>query len=430
MEFATYADAVAYIHGMPRLRPNNGRVELQQLLAELGHPEKHGQFVHVTGTNGKGSTTCAIAHILHASGLHVGMFTSPFIDRFNERIQIDGEPIADETLRVLMCKVATAIAHLQAHTPGLIVKEFEVDTALGLLAFAEADVDVAVVEVGIGGEHDSTNVIMPEVAVITNVALDHVALLGGSLESIAHEKSGIIKSGVPVVTGPLVQSAAAIVRDRAKQTGSKEYVFGRDFAAKGKPNARIFGSSLDYTDADGPINKLEFPLLGDYQVQNAAVAVQAARVFATRTGRELTDTQVRTGLAAATWPARLERIKTDPTIVIDGGHNPDGLGHALKAVKALRYPQVTIIAGILVDKALPEMMSQLRATGADVILTTVPDNPRAASEADYHAAGGTWRVMEWHDALIDAIYSNTDGLILIIGSLYLASAVRQELVPQ
>lgn len=428
MKFATYEDALTYIHSMPRMRATSGRAELHALLAKLGNPERVGRFIHVTGTNGKGSTTNAIAHILLASGLHVGMFTSPFINRFNERVQIDGVPIADETLRSLMDEIATAIEELQAVDPEFILKEFEVDTALGLLAFARSGVDVAVVEVGIGGEHDSTNVLTPEVAVVTNVALDHVAMLGGSLESIATEKAGIIKPGAAAILGPLPKSAHAIMLARAGVIGVQPEVFGKQFTAQGHVNARIFGETFDYEDEDGAITKLTFPLLGQYQVANAAIAVRAARVFAARINHDLPNTAIRTGLAAATWPARLELISEEPNIVIDGGHNPDGLANALTAIKQLHVPQLTIIAGILADKALPEMMTLLKKSGADVILTVVPDNPRAAQPEDYQRAGASdWPVMEWRDALVDAIYANMDGLILVIGSLYLAAAVRQTL---
>ncbi len=429
MAFATYDDALAYIHGLPRLRPNNGRTELHMLLAAVGHPERQGHFIHVTGTNGKGSTTNAIAHILQAGGLHVGMFTSPFINRFNERIQIDGEPISDDEITTLAGEVATAITTLQEQNADFIIKEFEFVTTMGFLAFARAGLDVSVIEVGIGGMHDSTNVITPEVAVIVNVALDHMELLGDTIAAIAREKAGIIKPGVPVVTGPLTADAEEVVEEVAAQQESNVLVYGLDFEAHGRPNAKIFGETLDYLDADGPISKLNFPLIGDYQVVNAAIAIRAARLYAARMDVSLSDRQIGTGLAQASWPARLERISEEPTIVLDGGHNPDGLGHALAAIRALKYPQVTIIAGILADKALPEMLKQLRQMDADVILTAVPGTPRAATAADYEAAGsGDWRVMDWHDALVDAIYSNTEGVILVIGSLYLASAVRQELL--
>ncbi|WP_230678523.1 bifunctional folylpolyglutamate synthase/dihydrofolate synthase [Lacticaseibacillus zhaodongensis] len=429
MEFASYAAALSHVHGLPRFKRSNSRDEEKLVLKQLGHPEQQGHFIHVTGTNGKGSTSNAIAHMLLRAGCTVGLYTSPFIMRFNERIQIDNQPVSDEVIRRAAGTVATAIEQLQGDHPGLFLKEFEFVTCMGFVIFAQAPVDVAVIEVGIGGTHDSTNVITPDVAVISNVAMDHMAQLGNTLTAIATEKSGIIKPGVPAVTGKLPAEAATVVAARVQECGSPLYRFGEEFSAKGHADAKLFGEKFTYQDEGGKLTSLEFPLLGSYQVQNAAVAIKAAKLYAAKQDLPLTAADIRHGLAASHWPVRMERVSSEPLIVLDGAHNPDGVSHALASIRNFDYEHVTLIVGILADKAMDKMLKSIAATGAEVFLVQVPDNPRAATEADYRAAGADpqWRFCDWHDALADSIREHPQGLTLILGSLYLASAVRQEL---
>lgn len=429
MEFTSYDAALAHIHGLPRLKRSNSRAELKQVLAALDHPERVGQYVHVTGTNGKGSTSNAIAHILQASGCTVGLFTSPFIMRFNERIQVDNVPVSDKQIRVAAGRVQTAIDQLRATQPDLALKEFEFLTCMAFLLFAAAGTDVNVVEVGIGGEHDSTNVLTPLVSVITNVALDHMEILGNTIAKIATEKAGIIKPGARVVLGALPEEARLPILTHAFLNGSPVDAFGEEFNATGKPDAASFGERVTYIDDAGQLKDLFFPLLGDYQVVNAAVAIRAAKRFAEAASWPLTNAEIKRGLAASSWPVRLERVSESPLLVLDGAHNPDGLGHVLAQLRRLRLTDVTIIAGILADKSLPEMLGQLKQSGARIVLTTVPHNPRAASVDDYAAAGNTeWPVLDWHDALAATLQTYGDDPVIILGSLYLAAAVRQELL--
>lgn len=430
MEFASYAEALTHIHSLPRLKRSNTRAELRAVLAHLGHPEQQGHFVHVTGTNGKGSTSNAIAHILQAFGATVGLFTSPFIMCFNERIQIDGRPVSDEDIRRAAGQVQTAIDDLRVQEQAFALKEFEFVTCMCFLIFADRGVDLAVIEVGIGGTHDSTNVIMPEVSVLTNVALDHTDILGDTVAEIAHEKAGIIKPGVAVVIGKLPEDARREVITRVQTVGAASLAeFGQDFTATGTPDAQSFSEHLVYRDADGKLSGLEFPLIGSYQAQNAAVAIQASKHMAQRLQLPLTNADIKRGLAAASWPVRMERVSTEPLIVLDGAHNPNGIAAALSTLQRVQAESVTLIVGILADKALGQMLAQLADFGARVILVPVPDNPRAATAADYKAAGASdWPVMDWHEALAYTLHEEPDSMIVIMGSLYLASAVRQELL--
>jgi dihydrofolate synthase/folylpolyglutamate synthase len=430
VEFASYAEALTHIHSLPRLKHSNTRAELRAVLAHLGHPERQCHFVHVTGTNGKGSTSNAIAHILQASGATVGLFTSPFIMRFNERIQIDGRPVSDEDIRRAAGQVQTAIDDLRVQEQAFALKEFEFVTCMCFLIFADRGVDLAVIEVGIGGTHDSTNVIMPEVSVLINVALDHTDILGDTVAEIAHEKAGIIKPGVAVVIGKLPEDARREVIARVQTVGAASLAeFGQDFTATGTPDAQSFSEHLVYRDADGKLSGLEFPLIGSYQAQNAAVAIQASKQMAQRLQLPLTNADIKRGLAAASWPVRMERISTEPLIVLDGAHNPNGIAAALSTLRRVQADSVTLIVGILADKAMGQMLAQLADFGARVILVPVPNNPRAATAADYKAAGASdWPVMDWHEALAYTLHEEPDSMIVIMGSLYLASAVRQELL--
>ncbi|WP_225047130.1 bifunctional folylpolyglutamate synthase/dihydrofolate synthase [Lacticaseibacillus kribbianus] len=423
----TYDEALAAIHGMPRLAKTGGHERIEALLAALGNPQ-HGRYVHVTGTNGKGSVANAIAHMLAAAGLEVGLYTSPFIMRFNERIQVSGHPIPDADLVAAYDAAAAALAKLQAVRSDFAVTEFEFITALAFWYFAERGVDVAVIEVGIGGDTDSTNVIDPLVSVITSVGLDHAKLLGNTLTSVATHKAGIIKPGRPVVTAALPTEAADVVAARVAQTKSRWLTADTDFAASHATLAG-WGQRFDYRDADGRLPQLTIPLVGPYQVHNAAVAIQAAKLAAKALGVPLSAAAIRRGLAESTWPARMERLSQEPLIVIDGAHNPQGVRSLVAALNQVfgRQP-LTLIVGVLADKDVRTMLNLLEQTRFRLWLVPVPDNPRATVAADYPADARLRVFADWQTALGAHLAEYPDEPVVIAGSLYLASAVRQTLL--
>ncbi|WP_262314733.1 bifunctional folylpolyglutamate synthase/dihydrofolate synthase [Lacticaseibacillus parakribbianus] len=423
----TYSQAVAAIHALPRLAKSGGHERITALLAALGDPQR-GRYVHVTGTNGKGSVANAIAHMLSATGLTVGLFTSPFIMRFNERIAIDGQPIADADLALAYDAGAAALKRLQAQQPGFGVTEFEFITAIAFWFFAEQRVDVAVIEVGIGGDTDSTNVIDPLVSVITSVGLDHAKLLGNTLTSVATHKAGIIKPNRPVVTAALPAAAAAVVAARAQATGSRWLLEDRDFAV-GQAKLDGWGQRFDYRDADGRLGDLRIPLVGPYQVQNAGVAIRAAKLAASALGVPLPAAAVRRGLAQSTWPARMEQLSADPLIVIDGAHNPQGIQSLIDALHQVfgRGP-LTLIIGALADKDVKTMLSLLERTSFRLWLVPVPDNPRATALGDYPDQARLATFADWQSALAAHLADYRDEPVVIAGSLYLAAAVRQTLL--
>ncbi|TLQ50273.1 bifunctional folylpolyglutamate synthase/dihydrofolate synthase [Lacticaseibacillus casei] len=422
-----YSESVAYIHSFPRLAKTGDHRRILTLLHALGDPQKEGHYIHITGTNGKGSTANAIAHVLEAGGLKVGLFTSPFIMRFNERMMIDHKPIPDDELVQAVAVARAALDDLRTAQPDFNVTEFEFVTALAFWYFRQRRVDVAVIEVGIGGDTDSTNVITPVVSVLTEVALDHQKLLGNTIAAIATHKAGIIKPGVPVVTGDLVPEAAAVVAAKTQSTGSQWFRFGRDFTV---PKAKLhgWGQRLAYQDEDGSLADLTVPLVGDYQQRNMAIAIKTAKIYAQVTDWPLTARDIRQGLAASRWPARLEKISDSPFIVLDGAHNPDGIKGLVVALHELFSGPVTVIAGILADKDYASMADMLTRAFATVYLVPVPGTPRALPEAGYQRLHEGQLKNSWQAALAASLDADPDQPIVITGSLYLAAAARQTLL--
>lgn len=421
-----YQTSVQYIHHLPRLAKDGSLDRINTLLGELGHPEFGQAYIHVTGTNGKGSVANAIAHILEASGKTVGLFTSPFIMRFNERFMIDHQQIPDAVLAVQTTAVAQALASLQAADPAFVVTEFEFITALALRYFHMAHVDVAVIEVGIGGKEDSTNVILPQVAVITGVAMDHQALLGNSIESIATHKAGIIKPGVVAVTGELPAAALEVVAKRVAQTHSPWQRIGEDFTA-GAASVFDWGQRFDYQGAAGVIKAVTIPLMGTYQPGNFAVAIQAAQAFCAQAHWPLSEQEIRQGVSASKWPGRMEKLSDKPLIILDGAHNPQGVNGLIATVHELfgKTP-VTVIAGVLKDKDVTTMVDALGHSEHRLWLVPVPDTPRATQADDYPQ--GVVHYPDWQTALSRYMHEFADEPLIITGSLYLVAAVRQTLL--
>ena len=331
-----------------------------------GRPHKRLRFVHVAGTNGKGSTAAMLASCLQAAGYRVGLFTSPFINRFNERIQVDGQQIPDEELVQLVERVQPA-ADAMTDVP----TEFEIITALGMLYFARKQCDIVVLEVGLGGTLDSTNVIEnPECAVITALGMDHVRELGPTLADIAAAKAGIIKPGCPVVSyGGVPEADAVIRRVAAEQNAPLTEV---DFH-----KLQIDGGDLDAVtfDFDG-LDGVHLPLIGSYQPRNAAVAITTLRVLRAK-GWNVPESAIRTGLETVQWPGRFELLRHAPAFLLDGSHNAHGMRATVQSLKD-RFPgeKFVFLVSIMADKDVDEML-QLLAPLAKQFVTVAAHTPRA-----------------------------------------------------
>ena len=360
----TLDEALYYIHSVCWKGSVPGLERISALLDKMGHPERKLKFIHVTGTNGKGSTCAMLANMFTKAGYKTGLYTSPYLIRFNERIQIDGVQIPDEEV----CRITEYIKPL-ADSVFEQPTEFEMVTALGFEYFARQGCDLVVCEVGMGGEFDATNVILPpEVAVICNIGLDHTEVLGDTLEKIAATKSGIIKSGCDAVIYREKPSVEAVIESRCKEVGAR--LHKADFADIHLLSHDLTGQVFDWER----FKRLKLPLLGDHQLHNAAVALTAATVMQQR-GWKLTDEQIREGLATVRWPGRFDVRRSDPLFIIDGGHNPQCIQALVKNIQDyLADRPLTILTGVLADKDYNCMYRDV-APYAKEFITITPGNP-------------------------------------------------------
>lgn len=432
-------DPVAYINE-PRWRHSSlGLDRITLLLEKLGRPQDRFLAVHVAGTNGKGSTSAYLSSILRASNLRTGLFTSPYIERFEERIQVDGEVIpADELLdATLAVKEAADEVEREA---GEHPTEFELMCAVAFVHFARCGCDVAVVECGLGGRLDATNVVSPAVCVVTRIGMDHTDVLGDTLSAIAAEKAGIIKKGVPVVSWPQQGEAAAVIRGRCSDMGCE--LVECDFS-------RLRVDSLE--SVSGP-RTFEYEerayatgLLGAYQPTNAAVAIDAARVLSARRPEfGITQDAIARGVADAVWPGRFEVVATSPLVVVDGAHNPQGAEALAESMRELvdvrpgRRP--TLVVGVLADKDYPAIVAPMLPYARRIVAYT-PDNPRAldasalareaASQAEKAGMDVEVAVAESAgEAMSLAVEKEgPEGMVVAFGTLYSIGAVKQALAP-
>lgn len=359
-------DPVAYINE-PRWRSMSlGLERIEELLAKLGNPQDALRFVHVAGTNGKGSTCSFISSILEESGYKVGLFTSPYIERFEERIRINGENISLQRLSEVTLKVKDAAEAMASHPT-----EFELMTAVAFTYFAEEKCDIVVAEVGLGGRLDSTNVIRTvEVCVFAPISYDHCALLGNTLYQIAGEKAGILKTGIPAVSAPQEQEAQRRLNEEADRCETSiRYVDA----------ASIVGDTSDFSY--GGFSHLSVQLQGSFQRTNAAVALEACRVLVQR-GWSIDEQAMRSGLSRASWAGRFEFLRRSPDVLIDGAHNIHAV-RALSSELASRYDRGSVVfcIGVMADKDYAEML-KLLVPLAKAFVCYRPDNPRALSESD------------------------------------------------
>ena len=367
-----YKETLEYIHTRSSAFCKPGLERIGILLDGLGHPERGLRFVHIAGTNGKGSTSSMLASVLGAAGYRVGLFTSPYIYRFNERMKVSGVDISDEEL-VRITEKVRPIADAMSDAP----TEFELITAIAFEYFSGQGCDVIVLEVGLGGRLDSTNVIEnPLLSIITGISLDHTAILGNTVGAIAAEKAGIIKAGSPVLFGGEDADAERVIRERACECGSEFYK--TDYSHLVLNSSSLSGTEFSYRErAD-----MKISLLGLYQPRNAAIVLDAVDILRSR-GLSVPEEAVRTGLFSAGWPARFEIISKSPTVIFDGAHNAEGIEVAVRSIKHyFGDKRVVIFSGVLADKEYEKIAGKI-AEVADCAFTITPENPRALPSTDY-----------------------------------------------
>ena len=415
----TYEEALSYIHSICWKGSKLGLDRTRELLGKLDDPQKELKFIHIAGTNGKGSTAAMLSSILEEAGYRVGLYTSPFINRFNERMQVNHQPIPDEDLAALT-EYVRPHADAMADSP----TEFELITALAMVWFARQKCDIVVLEVGMGGELDSTNIIdVPEAAVIAAMGLDHVKELGPTMADIARAKAGIIKEGGRVVSygGNLEADEVIAAVCRARNASLCQ----PDFSAIVPGDFSLEGQTFSYKGWRG----LRIPLVGAYQMNNAAVVLETVEVLRQR-GWSVSDEAVRQGLADTRWPARFEVLRRDPVFIVDGGHNPHGIRATAESLSRL-FPgrKITFVTGVMADKDVEHILG-LIVPLADQFFTVRPDNPRAMDAGELAArieamgakATACASVQDGVDRAIQA--EGPHGVACALGSLYMSGEVR------
>ncbi|BDZ31383.1 folylpolyglutamate synthase/dihydrofolate synthase family protein [Lactiplantibacillus sp. WILCCON 0030] len=428
-----YAQALAFIHGRTKFKKLPTLDRMRRFLQELGDPQLKINGIHVAGTNGKGSTVANLRELFMADGLTVGTFTSPFITRFNERISVDGEPISDADLVTLVQQVQPVVAKLDAELPTGGPTEFEIITAMMFLYFATQPIDIAIIEVGLGGLYDSTNVFTPKVSAITTIGYDHMQILGDTLTAIATQKAGIIKPKVPVVVGKLPAAAQAVMVATAEKQGASLQTLGVEFKTKLLP-PQGWQERFNYDGEQEHFKELTTPLLGDYQVDNAAVALAAYLTYHRQLQLPVNARDVRQALANTTWPGRLERLNQEPLILIDGAHNEPAVTELAATIKE-RFSQQTIylIFAVLADKQHAQMIQTLaKLPNVRLLLTQFagPNPKRQATDphelaAELPAHYDAPIFKDWQSALVAATSEmSSEDVLLMTGSLYFISDVR------
>lgn len=371
-----YNDAISYLYGLQKFGIKLGLDNTTRLLSILGEPQNKFRTIHVAGTNGKGSTSAMIASMLQAHGYRVGLFTSPHLVSFTERIRINKREIKESEVINITSELKKLIEMLGTD---LNPTFFEFVTVMAFLYFSRNNVDWAVIETGMGGRLDSTNVITPKATVITRIGLDHKEFLGNTIRAIAIEKAGIIKEGIPVITSSQEKDALDVIVNRAAEMDSDIHIYGKDFRSTLK-KMNIEGIEFDYYGNES-LKNLFIPLTGKHQIENASLSI---RTVETVLGIDMNMASIKRGLSNTRWPGRLELIKrqNEPfDILLDGAHNPsasEALRDALSTCYKERYNRIILILGIMADKEIKGIMAPILPLSSYTIFTA-PDYNRAAS---------------------------------------------------
>ncbi|CAI6082334.1 bifunctional folylpolyglutamate synthase/dihydrofolate synthase [Cohnella sp. JJ-181] len=442
--FRTAAEAVGWISGLAPvvgIKPGLERMEL--LLEKLGHPHRRLRFIHVAGTNGKGSVCAMLASVLRQSGYDVGLFTSPYLTSFADRIDYNGGAMPEDAIVRLANRLKPLSDELASSEWGPLTA-FELTTAMAILYYATVVFpDYVVWETGLGGRLDVTNVVSPVISVITNVGHDHMDILGESIAGIAREKAGIIKSGVPVVSTVLLPEAADVIKETAASRNATLYQLGEQFSYENR-GAQEEDQSFDYRDLFRSIEDVRIGLAGAHQQTNAAAAIMAIDVLRTYYALIVDEADLREGLRKAAWPGRLETVSRSPRILLDGAHNPEGMAALAEALKSL-YPhdKLNVLIAMMPNKNHADALRHILPMVSTLVVTE-PDHHRkmdaeslaaVARQASREAGGAAAIVVEpdWRKALdliqsLAAASPEEDTLTLVTGTLYLIADVRSWLI--
>lgn len=410
MKFTNVDQVIKRIYSLPKLHPKNDLSYIRRILKQLNNPQDSVKTIHVTGTNGKGSTSYYLSNLLQKAGQKTGLFVSPYIYEFNERIQLNGKNISNNDLIKTANEIEMAIEILKKDDPDFSLVTFEYEVALAFQFFAQENCDYAVIEVGIGGEHDKTNVIIPEVSVITTIGLDHEKIIGPTLKDIAKEKSGIIKSNRPVVLGNVPQDVLEILLNKAQSENSKSFLLGRDFQIKIMPDV------IEYQDSKNIYNFALRPLVEAYDIGIAVQAIQLLQL-------DLDRKKIEEAINETRIPGRYDVIQTSPEIIVDGAHNLQAMENLLNLVRKKKKGQIYVLLGMMKDKDLGPVTKLFK--DEKVTLTRI-DYPRAARLEDFPKEAQ--KEFEYKENFEEAYTSlknklQADDMLLVTGSFYLVGAV-------
>lgn len=426
-----YNKTINYLYDLQKHGIKLGLSNIEKLTDILEKPQDSFRSIHIAGTNGKGSTTTMIASILQKSGCRVGMFTSPHLKSFTERIRVNGIPISESDVVSLTNKIRGSFAG-----SGLNPTFFEVVTALAFYYFSLNKVDWAVIETGMGGRFDATNIIRPELSIITNIDIDHAEYLGDSISAICHEKAGIIKQGVPVITAARQPEAIKQLSETAESSNSVIHVYGRDFTSS-QVSADLNRHHFDYMGYR-PMKNISLNLSGSYQAVNASLAIRAVELL-NNSGEDINDIHVRDCLSEINIEGRLEVVSEKPFIILDSAHNPEAARRLSGTLKEL-FPdkKITIIIGIMKDKDITGILKPILGI-ADSIIATRPEGERAASSEEINKQAtrlimnndATRHISATHtDSVAEALETakkmwRDDSIICVTGSFYTTGKVKE-----
>lgn len=426
-----YQEALEYLVHLTTFGMNFGLGRIQALLQRLENPEKTLRVIHIGGTNGKGSTSMMVAEILQEAGFRVGVFTSPHLQDYRERMTINGEMIPK-------AEVTRLVQILRPHLEEMVASgvehptEFEVSTTLAFMYFAHQNVDFAVIEVGLGGAIDSTNVVKPLISVITNVGMDHMDYLGGTIEEIATVKAGILKPNSVAITAAERPEALRVIRERAKTLNVPLWVVGEDVRWESRWSGEL-EQEFDLSGLHGIYRKMHLRLVGAHQIKNAATAITVCEILRSEYGVDIKREALYEGLKKTLWPGRLEVLSLKPKVLIDGAHNVDGAESLAEALKIFTRKRLILCLGMLGDKER-EKVIEILAPQADEVIITKPNSPRAGNW-EYlaqlvSAKGLTVTTIESPKAAVTEGYARLqpEDMLCVTGSLYMIAEARGALL--
>lgn len=420
MDGQNYDQTLSYLYDLQKYGIKFGLSSTSSLLERMGNPQEGLRTIHVAGTNGKGSTAAMLSAILVQAGLHVGLYTSPHLVRFNERFRLNEQDIGDEEIMDVFKEIRAVVDEREPPT------FFEMTTAMALRFFAKKRVDWAILEVGMGGRLDATNVVQPQLTIINNVSFDHQEFLGSTLARIAREKAGIIKERIPLVTAVQQPVALAVIKTRCSALNAPCYRIGREIKIRTLGQQRFSYSGLGWR-----LENLHLPLAGRHQAVNAATALGGLEVLERRGYHNLDKDQIREGLVKTRWPGRLELLGMKPPVLLDGAHNYAGIMALRQALQEqYTYRKLIVVLGIMADKDLRGMLLRLAPLAERIILTR-PTYERAAEPESLQAVAGefterTELIRPVGEALDRAMgLATSEDLVLVTGSLYFIGEVKE-----